>query len=200
MSEIPGPDVAVIDLAPAQPAPIAIPSAAISSSACTTANVAFPVSLSMRYARKYSISVSHSDDDGVMGYHVTTVTPATGFRSLRDLILQAREATLPVLSPDGQLVGLLTAEQIRPVMDDHQLSSFVVAGDIAIPPVFVHPDDDLYRAHELFRASGCPQIPVLEFAEDDSEDRGPVQRVLGMLDYRDMMRAYGRELARRREG
>ncbi len=131
---------------------------------------------------------------------VTTVTPATGFRSLRDLLLRTREATLPVLSPRGELVGLLTAEQIRPVMDDHQLSGFVVAGDIAIPPVFVHPDDDLYRAHELFRASGCPQIPVVEFTREDSEDTGRVQRIAGMLDYRDMMRAYGRELARRREG
>ena len=38
--------------APAQPAPIAMPMAAISSSACTTANVALPVSLSMRCCRR----------------------------------------------------------------------------------------------------------------------------------------------------
>ena len=54
-----------------------MPIAAISSSACTTAKVAFPVSLSMRYLRRYPISVSGSDDEGVMGYHATTVTPAS---------------------------------------------------------------------------------------------------------------------------
>ena len=53
MSEIPGPDVAVIERAPAQPAPSAIPIDASSSSACTTAKVAFPVSLSIRYFFRY---------------------------------------------------------------------------------------------------------------------------------------------------
>src|SRR3972149_7580840 len=76
MSEMPGPDVDVIDRAPAQPAPSAIPTDASSSSAWTTAKVAFPVSWSLRYFLKYSINVSTTDEDGVIGYQVTTVTPA----------------------------------------------------------------------------------------------------------------------------
>src|SRR5262249_8702741 len=75
MSEIPGPELEVIDQAPAQPAPSTMPAAASSSSACTTANVAFP-SGPMRCSLRYSISVSTSELEGVMGYHVTTVTPA----------------------------------------------------------------------------------------------------------------------------
>ena len=125
---------------------------------------------------------------------VPTVTPATGFQALRGLILTSREATVPVMDPNGRLVGLLTAEQLRPVMDEHQLDRFVVAGDICAPPFSLQRDDDLYRAHELFRASGCPQIPVMEEGVD-----GNPPCIIGMLDYRDMMRAYGRELARRRE-
>jgi CIC family chloride channel protein len=127
------------------------------------------------------------------GSAVPTVSPAAGFETVRDLLLETRDATLPVVDPDGELVGLLTAEQIRPVMDELQLDSFVVAGDICAPPVWLHADDDLYRAHELFRQSGCPQIPVLA---DGDGARGDI---LGMLDYRDVMRAYERELARRRE-
>ena len=50
---MPGPDVDVIARAPAQPAPMTIPIAAISSSAWTIAKVAFPVSLSMRYFFMY---------------------------------------------------------------------------------------------------------------------------------------------------
>ena len=61
--------------APAQPAPITIPIAASSSSACTMAKVALP-SGPMRYSFMYSIIVSTSEDDGVIGYHVTTVHPA----------------------------------------------------------------------------------------------------------------------------
>src|SRR5436305_14774431 len=76
MSEMPGPDVEVIERAPDQPAPMTMPSAAISSSACTMAKVALPVSLSIRYLRMYPISDSHNDEEGVIGYHATTVTPA----------------------------------------------------------------------------------------------------------------------------
>jgi CIC family chloride channel protein len=129
------------------------------------------------------------------GGSVDTVTPATGFQLLRDRILESDTATVPVLDERGRIVGLVTAEQIRPVMDEHQLSSFVVAGDVAAPPVTLLCDDDLYRAHELFRASGCPQIPVIEPRNPSEPDQ-----ILGMLDYRDMMRAYERELARRRAG
>jgi len=126
---------------------------------------------------------------------VAHVIPEARFGVLRDAILVNEEATLPVVSEDGELVGIVTAEQLRPVMDDVQLDQFVVARDICAPPIFVRPDDDLYRAHELFRQSGCPQLPVLGEASGNQ----PAQ-ILGMLDYRDMMLAYGRELVRRKAG
>ena len=72
ISEMPGPAVAVMERAPAHPAPITMPIAASSSSACTMAKVALP-SGSMRYSFMYSIMVSTSDDEGVIGYQVTTV-------------------------------------------------------------------------------------------------------------------------------
>ncbi|MFI5316581.1 MAG: chloride channel protein [Myxococcota bacterium] len=124
------------------------------------------------------------------------VSPSTRFEALRELLLSADDATVPVVDGDGRLVGLVTAEQLRPVLDERQLDGFVVASDVAAPPLSLLPDDDLYRAHELFRSSACPQIPVLEVSDPDDPGRG---RILGMLHYRDMMRAYERELARRRE-
>ncbi len=90
--------------------------------------------------------------------------------------------------------SLLETERTRRLGAFEDASRFVVAGDICAPAFTLHPDDALYRAHELFRASGCPQIPVLEPGGDDEPDR-----ILGMLDYRDMMRAYESELRRRRE-
>ena len=127
---------------------------------------------------------------------VPSVEPGTRFERVREMVLGSDDATVPVVDADGRLVGLLTAEQIRPVLDEHQLDSFIVAGDIAAPPMVLQPDDDLFRAHELFRASGCPQIPVVLAADPEDPCAG---RIVGMLDYRDMMRAYERELARRRE-
>src|SRR5580692_6732499 len=75
MSDTPGPAVEVMLRAPAPPPPMTMPIAASSSSACTMAKVALP-SGPMRYSFMYSIIVSTSDDDGVIGYHVTTVHPA----------------------------------------------------------------------------------------------------------------------------
>ena len=126
---------------------------------------------------------------------VSTVSPGTGFEALRELVLASEDATVPVVAADGGLVGLVTAEQIRPVMDELHLDSFVVAGDICAPPVSLRSDDDLSRAHKLFHASGCPQIPVV--ADSGGSETA---EIIGLLDYRDMMRAYERELARRREG
>jgi len=127
---------------------------------------------------------------------VTTVQPSTRFSALRELVFASEGATVPVVDASQRLVGLVTADQLRPVLDERQLDGFVVAGDIAAAPLFLLPDDDLYRAHELFRSSGCPQLPVLEPTDADDPRAGPL---VGMLDYRDMMRAYQRELARRRE-
>jgi CIC family chloride channel protein len=125
---------------------------------------------------------------------VSVVSVDTGFKVVRDLVLAERDATVCVLGTNNALVGLITAEQIRPVMDEAHLDRFVVAGDIAAVPVFVHPEDDLYRAHELFRESGCPKIPIVVGGDD-----GRPPQIVGMLDYREMMHAYGRELARRRD-
>ncbi|HXX48861.1 MAG TPA: chloride channel protein [Myxococcota bacterium] len=127
---------------------------------------------------------------------VRSVAPSTGFQKLRELLLASRDATLPVVDADGRLVGLVTAEQLRPVFDERQLDGVVVAGDLAAPPAALVPRDDLYRALELFRESGCPQLPVMEPEHGDDPLRG---RILGWLDYRDMMRAYEQELVRRRE-
>jgi CIC family chloride channel protein len=125
---------------------------------------------------------------------IPTVEPSAGFESVRKLVLDSHHPTVPVVSGEGRLVGLLTAEQLRPVMDDRHLDRFVVANDICAPPVWLYPDDDLSRAHQLFHLSGCPQIPVLSDAE---EGRPP--HIIGMLDYRDVMIAYEKEVIRRRE-
>jgi CIC family chloride channel protein len=132
---------------------------------------------------------------------VPVVSSSMRFEALRRLLLSGADATLPVVDNVGRLVGLVTAEQLRPVLDERQLDSFIVASDVAVPPLSLLPDDDLYRAHELFRSTSCPQIPVLE-APTSVSPEGDLQhgRIVGMLDYRDMMSAYERELARRREG
>src|SRR4029079_16078232 len=75
ISETPGPDVAVKARAPFQPAPTTMPIDAISSSACTIANLFCPVAGSTRNLAQYFGKASATDDDGVMGYNAATVAP-----------------------------------------------------------------------------------------------------------------------------
>ena len=75
MSEMPGPEVEVMERAPAQPAPSTMPMAASSSSACTTAKVALPSGVTRNFLSRSAVA-SISEVEGVMGYQATTVTPA----------------------------------------------------------------------------------------------------------------------------
>ena len=72
--EIPGPLVHVIPRPPAHPAPITMPAAANSSSAWMTAQVAPPSSPSLSFG-SHSMMLSAKDEDGVMGYHESMLTP-----------------------------------------------------------------------------------------------------------------------------
>src|SRR5690348_9546936 len=73
---MPGPEVEVIERAPAQAAPSTMPMLESSSSHCTTAYVALPVCGSWRYLRASGMKDSGKLEDGVIGYQATTVQPA----------------------------------------------------------------------------------------------------------------------------
>src|SRR5207245_1853075 len=75
ISEMPGPEVLVKAREPFQPAPITMPIEASSSSACTMAYLALPVSLSCLSRLQCCWKASASEDDGVMGYQAHTVAP-----------------------------------------------------------------------------------------------------------------------------
>src|ERR1700712_2188537 len=75
ISEMPGPEVAVKARAPFHEAPITMPIEASSSSACTIAYLALPVSGSCRSFLQWLVKASATDDDGVIGYQAQTVAP-----------------------------------------------------------------------------------------------------------------------------
>src|SRR2546430_16883564 len=97
---MPGPDVDVNERAPAQPAPIAMPTAASSSSAWTTETSFSPVFGSTRKRSEYAMKYSHSDEDGVIGYHATTVAPPISAPSAAAWLPSTRTlpSTLPVIA------------------------------------------------------------------------------------------------------
>jgi chloride channel protein, CIC family len=125
------------------------------------------------------------------GPSVPTVAPSTGFEAVRKQLLASPYATLPVRDSHARIVGLITMDQLRQVLDD-KLEHVVVAGDLCAPPAWLYLDDDLARAHQLFQMTGCPQVPVV------ADREGGCSEIVGLLDYRKVMMAFEREVARRR--
>src|SRR3981081_4423771 len=72
---MPGPEVAVKARAPFHEAPIPMPIEASSSSPCTMAYLALPVSGSCRSFLQWLAKASAREDDGVMGYQAQTAAP-----------------------------------------------------------------------------------------------------------------------------
>src|SRR6185503_17069911 len=95
--EMPGPEVAVNDRAPFQEAPITMPMDASSSSPCTMAYFALPVSGSCRSFLQWLVKASATDDDGVIGYQAQTVAPPYTAPSAAAL-LPSMKMRLPTLS------------------------------------------------------------------------------------------------------
>src|SRR5689334_15261130 len=94
---MPGPDVEVIARDPAQPAPMAMPTAASSSSAWTTEMSFSPLFSSTRNRSEYAMRYSHREEEGVMGYQATTVTPP--MRAPRAAAWLPSTSTLPSTTP-----------------------------------------------------------------------------------------------------
>src|SRR5687768_18354932 len=101
MSEMPGPEVAVKARAPFQPAPIAIPIEASSSSPWMIANLFFPVAGSTRSFWQYLMKLSASEDEGVIGYHAQTLAPPYTAPSAAAL-LPSTKILLPTLFEIGR--------------------------------------------------------------------------------------------------
>src|ERR1700755_3023193 len=73
--EMPGPEAAGKARAPFQDAPITMPIEASSSSPCTMAYLALPVSGSCRSFLQWLVKASATDEEGVIGYQAQTVAP-----------------------------------------------------------------------------------------------------------------------------
>src|SRR6202165_6375844 len=102
---MPGPDVEVIARAPAHPPPIAVPTAASASSAWTIEMSFSPVFGSVRNLSEYAMRFSHTDEEGVIGYHAATVTPPIRAPSAAAWLPSTSTfpSTIPVIGsgPDG---------------------------------------------------------------------------------------------------
>jgi len=120
---------------------------------------------------------------------INALSSTMKFKDLKDVISRTRETFFPVVDENGLLTGILNLHDIRQVLFEDGLSDLVVVGELASPPVFLRPEDDLFSALSTFLDSGYGQIPVI----DTQGDAG----ILGLLAHDDVINAYRQEILRR---
>jgi CBS domain-containing protein len=109
---------------------------------------------------------------------VMTLTPHQSVGHARDLMKEHKVSAFPMVTPDGQLVGVVSASDL---IDDHADETPV--GDFAKKSVFtVHPDDGPHVAARIMRNHGLHHVIVVEGAE------GKGGSVKGMVSSFDLLR------------
>jgi chloride channel protein, CIC family len=86
--------------------------------------------------------------------------------TLRELVAAVRKSTrnlFPVVNPQGQLVGVVTLDDIRKIMfDQSQYDVIRVHELMTVPPEIIHITDNMDIVMKKFEDSGAWNLPVVE--------------------------------------
>jgi CIC family chloride channel protein len=122
-----------------------------------------------------------------------TIPENLHFAALMETIENSNETTFPVVGPRGELVGVVSYQDIRAVLSrrqDPELDLLLVAGDIATPdPEVTTRGQSLNDAMRLFSLRDLSLLPVVDPTEPT--------RLEGILLRRDVLSAYRRALLER---
>jgi CIC family chloride channel protein len=118
------------------------------------------------------------------GAIVASDLPLNGVEAVAE---ETGETNLIVQNESGDLDGLIALDDAIDGEEHGQLGAFVVAHDlINRRRVFLRPDDNLISALEFFGDRDFDKIPIVE-------PRGERGRLLGYVQYRDLLKFYQRE-------
>ena len=121
----------------------------------------------------------------VMSTGVEMILAHARFEEVLDRIRATTHGAYPVVDEQGDLVGLLTIEDVRPYLGDPALARVAVAADLCrLRPPVVLPSDTLESATRHFADGDVEHLPVV--ASSGS------LRVIGILSRRDVLHAYDR--------
>lgn len=122
----------------------------------------------------------------VMARDVHTVRPNMQLKDVIGLMQIHRHGGYPVLSPEGQLVGMITLSDVRTVPLERRLTT-LVSQVMARKVTVLTPDQTLADAANMMAHQGVGRLPVV-----DPSDRS---RVVGIVSRSDVLRSYPTDLA-----
>ena len=97
---------------------------------------------------------------------------------------------IPVVNGGGLMKGIVSFQDVRPVLYEDDLRNILTAGNVAARDVVVlHPDDNMNAAAERFAARDVSELPVV--------DKNEPGKVIAMVSRRDVMTAYHKEVIKK---
>jgi CIC family chloride channel protein len=129
----------------------------------------------------------------VRDFMVRNVVSISENLNLSDLLSLIKESTFtyfPVVNGREELVGIISLQDIRPVLLEETLMDLVIAKDLMNEVVITTTaDQNLYEAMGKFTSRDIDQIPVV--------DQDNPKKIMGMLRRSDVIKAYQNALLER---
>ncbi len=125
---------------------------------------------------------------------VPNVHPGDPLAVVMDKLASSDFFSLPVTDEEGELLGVVSLEEVHLASQTAALPGLIVAADLMRSDIApLKPDDRLDRALELFVENDLPALPVVDGAER-MEGGSPGGRVLGIVKRSDISAAYLRRV------
>ena len=116
----------------------------------------------------------------LMGSDVVVCQPGDSMKTAAERMWKADVGCLPVLAPDGELIGMVTDRDLlmSAAIQGLRLDQLQVDSAMAREVQVLHSEDPVERALELMSAHQVRRLPVLD----------PERRVLGIVSVHDLAR------------
>jgi len=127
----------------------------------------------------------------VMKRDFITVRDKVNLKEFLDLIINGGGGFYyPVVDSKGEMVGIISMQDVRKVLFEERIKEIVTVGELATEDVLtLYPDDNLMTALRYFADMDIEEIPVVS--------RENPKKVIGMLRRGDVIAVYNREVLRR---
>lgn len=127
----------------------------------------------------------------IMNPHPEIIPANTSFNELMTLLVDSSHNQFFVVDTQNKLQGSVSINEVRQALAHQEyLSELLIAQDLVNHnEAFLKPEDTLDHAMKIFGQYGMEELPVV-----DSKDP---EKIIGSVQYRDLIKAYNRELIKR---
>ncbi len=112
----------------------------------------------------------------IMQRDFKTIPMHTSLHALLRYLEESTETTLPVVTPEGRLYGMISFQDLRTVLTRHEVDALVIASDIATREIVsITEDENLNQAFEKFGLRDFDLLPVVE-KDDPTKIKGVIHK------------------------